>query len=428
VDGNFLYRESLQVRSGSVSPPALLTEREIYGDDEQWFMDDEGNLFATPLADVPEKPQSLQLKGLMMSDPFLNSGATLGGSSGSLELQDAFTSRTPPKKEYKKTIRFADTVALPMTMSESSIETLDVFMEGASSHSKPPSSQSLGDFAAGDSDDDDDDDDDQSFATAIDEEEDQDKKIKRQMLFAIGSVGLMGLMGWGAKNLLRVFDKSVRTESDIDGGMDITNAADGIANVNDIATAVASGGDGGTSIAATTAAQSSVADAAALHASQSQSFGAGLGFNPGGGGGAGAQMSSAQTQVLQSMAVNAASNAASSAASMSTAMASTAAAAAAGVAAAGTAATVTSIATVVSTNFCARDTLARLFKGLPISNLDYLLFCTSDGSGRCCDGRHLRSDRRLWGEHRYVTGFFCVDNVQRNHSELDWSSENHIID
>jgi hypothetical protein len=374
VKGDFLYRESLaQERSGSVSPPALLPKKEIYGDDEEWFMDDEGHLFGMPLTDLPEKPQSLQSQGLMMSDPFLNSGAiTLGGSSGSLELQDAFTAQTPPKKVYKKTIRFADTVALPMAMSESSLETLDVFMQGASSHSKPPSSQSLGDFAAGDSDDDDDDDDDddQSFATAIDEEDDQDKKIKRQMLFAIGGVGLLGLLGWGAQNLLRVFDRTVRTDSDIDGGMDITNAVDGIANVNDIATAVASGGDGGTSIAATTAAQSSMTDAAALHASstasQSQSFGAGFGFNPGGGGGAGAQMSAAQTQVLQSMAVNAASNAASSAASMSTAMASTAAAAAAGAAAAGTAATITTIATVVSTTFCARHTLAQLFEGLPI--------------------------------------------------------------
>ncbi len=33
-------------------------------------------------------------------------------------------------------------------------------------------------------------------------------------MFGVGGMGLVGLMGWGLKNLLRVFDRTVRNDND----------------------------------------------------------------------------------------------------------------------------------------------------------------------------------------------------------------------
>jgi hypothetical protein len=217
--------------------------------------------------------------------------------------------------------------------SESSLQTLDIFGDETKATTMMDSSGDVGDQ--------------DSFGVVIDEDE-EDKNIRRQLMYAVGGVGCFALMGFAAKNLLKLFDKTVNDNQDIDGGMDISNAADGLTNTSDLATAVA--GDGGSS--ATSAASATHAAEASASASQSQvGTAGGLGMNPGGTGGqaGGGQMSAAQTQVVQNMAVNAASNAASSAASASSAIASAAASAAGTTAGAtATAATVATVATAVS--------------------------------------------------------------------------------
>jgi hypothetical protein len=74
------------------------------------------------------------------------------------------------------------------------------------------------------------DDDDDSFCSAIDEDEDG-KKIRRQMLDALGGVGFFALMGLAGKKILKLFDKTVKDTQDVDGGMDMTNVADQAANI-----------------------------------------------------------------------------------------------------------------------------------------------------------------------------------------------------
>jgi hypothetical protein len=175
------------------------------------------------------------------------------------------------------------------------------------------------------------------------------------MLYALGGVGFFALMGFAGKKVLKLFGNTVKDTNDVDGGMDMTNVADQAANVNDLVTAVA--GDGGSTYtsAATSATQNTAAfQASSASASQSQmSMTGGFGMNPGGGAGqaaSGNAMSAAQTQVMQTMAVNAASNAAGSAATAASGLASAAsaaAAAAAGTAAATTTAAVSTIAAVV---------------------------------------------------------------------------------
>jgi hypothetical protein len=198
-----------------------------------------------------------------------------------------------------------------------------------------------------------DDDDDDFFGSAIDED-DEDKKIHRQMLYNLGGVGFFALMGFAAKKVLNFFGNTVEDTNDVDGGMDITNVADQAANVNDLASAVA--GDGGSTYnsAAAAAVQNATAMQASDSASQSpMSMTGEARMNPGGSAGqaaSGNAMSAAQTQVMRTMAVNAASNAASSAASAASGLASAAsaaAAAAAGTAAATTNAALSTIAAVV---------------------------------------------------------------------------------
>jgi hypothetical protein len=232
----------------------------------------------------------------------------------------------------EKTISFAVKLATQMEEdfllgSENSLQPDDIFRDETMMDS---SGEDVGDQ--------------DSFGTAIDEEEedeeeDEDKQIRRELLYAVGGVGFLALMGFAAKNLLKLFGKRFSDDQDIDGGMDISNAADGMSNANDVVTAVP--GDGGSS-------PTSAASAThATNASTSAPTG-GLGMNPGGAGGqaVGAQMSAVQTQVVQNMAVSAASNAASSAASLSSAMASAVVVGSAAGAAA-TIATVTTVASVV---------------------------------------------------------------------------------
>jgi hypothetical protein len=279
-----------------------------------------------------------------MEDPLYSDTTTTNEMGGSSRESFGITSKLLGNFEEdpgcKKTISFADKIATLMGEdvllgSESSLQTLDIFEDETKATTMIDTSVDVGDQ--------------DSFDIAIDEDEDEeDKKMRRQLMYAVGGVGFFALMGFAAKNLLKIFDKTVNDNQDIDGGMDISNAADGLTHANDLATVVA--GDGGSS--ATSAASATHAAEASASSSQSQvGTAGGLGMNPGATGGqaGGGQMSAAQTQVVQNMAVNAASNAASSAASLSSAIAS-AAAAAAGTAAGATAAaaTVATVATVVS--------------------------------------------------------------------------------
>ena len=303
-----------------------------------------------------EKPSSTASLGLDMlgvADDDVDDGANHDNQK-MIEMQEP---------ERMKTIRFAPQIATDMEggsdlghmggqggrgggfgpstllaanqgLSEGSLHSLDIF-SGGNKHSNHSISMFDGSGSMTQSSYNDEDDDDDTFASAGSEEDDPDKKIKRQMVFALGGVGLMALVGFGFKKIMNAFSKN----EDVDGGADVTNAvdaADAAANINDAATLAASGGgDGGTSSAAAAAAAQEATNQAAFHASASQSqVGVGA-FGFGGAETAATQgLSAAQTQVLQGMAVNAATNAATSAASASTALASTAATAA-GVATAG---------------------------------------------------------------------------------------------
>jgi hypothetical protein len=317
-----------------------------------------------------------------MQDPLDNLGTSSDSNSndGSREsfgvsmLEKDFQSpRNEP--EHKKAITFANIIATHFGAqagfwdSESSLQTLDIFRD--ESFNKPPSSKSMD--SSGDMGDDDDD----SFGSAIDED-DEDKNIRPEMLYALGGVGFFALMGFAGKKVLKLFGNTVKDTQDVDGGMDITNVADQGANVNDLATAVA--GDGGstyTSVAAS-ATQNTTAFQASTSASQSQvSMTGGFGMNPGGGAGqaaSGNAMSAAQTQVMQTMAVNAASNAASSAATAASGLASAAsvaAAAAAGTAAATTTAAVSTIAAVVRSSLYDEKFGALVFGSLAHLSLSF---------------------------------------------------------
>jgi hypothetical protein len=333
---------------------------------------------------IEQQFRSLNGSEKSMQDPLQNLGTSRDSNSddGSRESfgismldQDFQSPRKEP--EHKKTT-FANIIATPFgeqddfLASESSLQTLDIFRDESSN--KPPSSKSMLGDSSGDMKDDDDDDDDDSFGSAIDEDDD-DKKIRRQMLYAIGGVGLFALMGFAGKNLLKLFDKTVKDTQDVDGGMDMTNVADQAVNVNDLATAVA--GDGGSTYtsAAASATQNTTAFQASASASQSQmSMTGGFGMNPGAAT-SGNTMSAAQSQVMQTMAVNAASNAASSAATAASGLASAAsaaAAAAAGTAAATTTAGVSTIAAVVRSSLYDEKFGALVFGSLAHLSLSFV--------------------------------------------------------
>jgi hypothetical protein len=222
-----------------------------------------------------------------------------------------------------------------------------------------------------------DDNDDDSVCSAIDGD-DEDKKIRRQMFYALGGVGFFALMGFAGKKVLKLFGNTVEDTNHVDGGMDITNVADQAANVNDLAAAVA--GDGGSTYtsAAAAATQNTTALQASASASHSQtSMTGGFGMNPGGAA-SGNAMSAAQSQVMQTMAVNAASNAASSAATAASGMASAASAAvaaAAGTAAATTTAAVSTIAAVVRRSLYDEKFIALVFGSLAPLSRSFFYLC-----------------------------------------------------
>jgi hypothetical protein len=278
----------------------------------------------------------------MLEQDFQSSKMDSCGESFGISIleQDFPSPREEP--EHKKTTTFANIIATTIEaqygfwVPQSSLQTLDIFRDESSN--KPPSSTSM----LGDSNSDMGDDDDDSNFGAIDEDED-DKKIRRQVLYAFGGVGLFTLITFAGKKLVNLFCGMIKDTQDADGGMDMTNVAEQAASVS------RDGGSTHTSTA-TAATQNNIAFQASASASQSQSsMTGGFGMNPVGGAGqaaSGNTMSAAHTQVMQIMAVNAASNAASSAATVASGFASVAAVAA-GTAAATTVATALSITVAV---------------------------------------------------------------------------------
>jgi hypothetical protein len=346
-------------RKPSSSPPDFYNVSD--DNDRGWFDAQEGPfVFTSPsIPTQTQQPSSLaqhmkeqqfQSYGSekSMEDPLDYHGTSsdsncMDGSRESFGISMLEQDFQPPRKEpeQKKTITFANIIATPFgaqhvfLVSKFPSQTLDIFPDESSD--EPPSSKStLGDSSSdlGDFDDD-------SVSYAIDEDED-DKKIRRQLLYAFGGVGLFALLGFAGKKLLKLFDRTVEDTQDVNGGMDMTNVADQAAAV------VGDGGSTYTSSAAV-ATENNIAFQASANASQSQmSMTGGFGMNPSGGAGqvaSGNTMSAAHSQVMQSMAVNAASNAASSAATAASGFASAASAAAA--VAAGTAVT-TTVATVAT--------------------------------------------------------------------------------
>jgi hypothetical protein len=328
-----------------------------------------------------------------MQDPFYNLGTSSDSNckDSNEESFDISMLKVPTKEpEHKKTITFANIIATPFgaqagfLVSESSLETLDIFRD--ESFYKQPSSKNI----LGDSSDDmgDDSNDDDSFDSVIDED-DEDKKIRQQILYAAGGMGVMAFMGFAGKKLLKMFDKTGNDTQDVGGGVDMTNVADQAANVNDLATAMA--GDGGSSYTS-----------AASTSQSSMSTTGGFGMNPGGGAGQAANanaLSAAQSQVMQTMAVNAASNAATSAATAASGLAtvaSAAAAAAAGTAVATAVATVSTIATVVRSSLYDETFGALVFGSLAhLLSLSFVAYYV-DGCCKCCRIGYLWCHRWFW--------------------------------
>lgn len=145
------------------------------------------------------------------------------------------------------------------------------------------------------------------------------KKVRKNLLWAVGGMGIMALAGWGIQRLIPLFTKKRLDEQDLDGGgMAHTNdfgstGATESSSPNDGATVRASGGDGG---AASTTYQSSMATSTSSAAPSSHigSLSYGWGSSTGGVGvgvggapaNAAGVISAAQTQALQIMAVSAA--------------------------------------------------------------------------------------------------------------------------
>jgi hypothetical protein len=281
---------------------------------------EDGGLFPTPLADdLPSTQQSFD--GLTNESTFAE--GNMNDASLDFTMHEDMCIPPPAKNETipdieepKKSIRFADSVVIipRMCMSESSLDTSLNLLGGGSS-------QSL-DMCMPD-----------SYFVEEDKEGEEEKKIKRRILYMAGGIGLFALVGWAFKS---IFNRTTEGEAE-----DAANAAEGLTNSQDVASAVASSGDGGTS-AATVAVQSTaefVVDSSFTAQQSQQDMAFGYAVQHGG-------MSAAHTQVLHSMAVQAASSAAHSAASISTAMASTVAVGATAAAAATVA--MTTVASVVS--------------------------------------------------------------------------------
>ena len=242
---------------------------------------------------------------------------------------------------YRKTIRFADhTTVIGESYDgpgEQSLTFLDVY--GQSDNDTPQNSVGMDGIAMGNesaeslesiqiSDQNDGEDDDASFFSACSGEgsDDEETRIKRQLLWAVGGIGAMAFLGWAGK---KIMNRLFNNDEDVDvGGAVITHRADDALTANDVATA-AMHGDGGTTAATTGSAAAVVGDggttattlgttffagysgsatAATFNASASQSQSQ-IGFAyVGGQGKAATSMSTAHTQVMQNMALNAANN------------------------------------------------------------------------------------------------------------------------
>jgi hypothetical protein len=257
---------------------------------EEWFMDEDGDLFGTPFA--TDSLQQLHLQKMYFSDGSMGD-ALFEGSMGddfgiTLETDDLKPVYNTTIPAYKKKITFAEKIATPMVYQasgEASLVTLDVFGDGAgATQGNDASLTSLGDFV----------DDDESFTSAVDSVAEEEKKIRRQLMYAVGGVGFFALFGFAMQNLLKVFNKAANND-DVDAGVDVTNATDQLSNANDVASALT--GDGGSSYSTAASAAQGTGDIAnmSLNASANASHSqVGVGFSLGGQPGGGAALSGPQ--------------------------------------------------------------------------------------------------------------------------------------
>jgi len=183
-------------------------------------------------------------------------------------------------------------------------------------------------------------------------EEDEDTRIKKQLMFAAGGMGMMALVGWGVQKLKSIFEKN-KQEDNMEGGGDLLSnlTETNMPATGDGGASAVSGGSSGSSSATAIASKAYVEamSASVAQASESQLL-AGAGFALGyshwmehahvTGTMPLPALSSYRIQVMQSMAVSAAGNVTSGAAITSTAVA--------GVAASATAATATATVTTLA--------------------------------------------------------------------------------
>jgi len=162
---------------------------------KEWFMDEDGDLFGAPF--TTDSLQQHHLQKMYGSDGSMGDalfeGSMGDGFSIPLETDDL-------KTAYKKKIAFADKIATPMgyQASEASLGTLEVFGDGAgATRGKDALLTILGDFV----------DDDESFASAVDSVAEEEKKIRQQLMDAVGGVCFFALFGFAMKNLLKVLAK-----------------------------------------------------------------------------------------------------------------------------------------------------------------------------------------------------------------------------
>jgi hypothetical protein len=161
-----------------------------------------------------------------------------------------------PEEGYKKTITFADTIATPMGVPVDMgvpavyMGVVDMQMSESSLQSSLLFGEQKGSSEGGGSTSENEDDEDEE-----EEEDSADAKIKRQLMYTFGGMGLFALLGFGIQKIQSAISKN--NTDDIDAGGDITNTADTLSNANDVASMAAGDGGSSTYSSAASAAQTS---------------------------------------------------------------------------------------------------------------------------------------------------------------------------
>jgi hypothetical protein len=289
-------------------------------ENEDWFTDEDGDMFMSPLLLQEEEQQqegSLSSLGGLLPNQEKAAANTNGRNRGGIG-DDSFDAGdllatgplndvedTPPpaaqqrheEAERPKSIRFADVIATPFVTTRSGGSTVismasDDMSDDMSIHSDDhnpffmgegrhmmsyqngfdeESSEGSIDMGMDDGEsmaNDEKDEDDES----IDPEKEEEAKIKRQMMWMAGGMGAMALVGWGVGKVKQLFEKGGGEEDDIAATAQQQVTGDVASqSVQDVATS------------AITTDPSAALSASTANASQSQSFFA-AGVLPGDGG------------------------------------------------------------------------------------------------------------------------------------------------